>query len=371
MIAMKLGWGVGPVVNRPMRVMFDDDTGIQTGWFSRLSQNVSHKISLYSGDAHTNAFFQAKGVVAAQERFHDIMLSGKPLGYRFLRDYGLSEADAGSIRAEYLKHHKVDKELGGVFTPGLDKWGNRKAAALYQSAIDQAAAKSLNLVDRSKKPAVLANSLMAPVTSLRTWAMSAFDNYTLRYFSQLHDKEGFGGRAAVAIATGSAAAALLYTVRTYVTSIGRPDQKEYLERMLSDKNIALAAIGKAQWSSLMPMPVDFAFSWMHKDPPFAKTRVSQAGNQANPWATITSTPLGSWIYDATRASSMPFRAMFDTDYTPNQADMRSLYNSVFWPNILNSRNFLQYTYDDLPRTEKSTRKSPMDKDESTLLEIIK
>lgn len=350
MWANEMGWGLGPTNGRPMDVMFDDDTAFQKGWASRASMNYQHTVGKLSGDAYTNAGFGIAARVMAKEYFHEALMGENMLDSRFLRDTGLSMEDAREIRRQYAKHHRTREDFGGAFDPRVDQWDNKKAAALYTSAVEQHAARSFNLIDKSKRPRFLSNPLMAPLGSLRSWAIGAWDNYLLRRTTGLVDDEGLNTRHAIAFVTGSAAAVTLYTIRAYVMSIGRPDQKEYLERMLSDKSIAMAALGKPSWASIMPAVADTAFSLARQEPPFAKGRVSGLGDRPDPFASLTGIPLGSWAKDATQTLGVPFGYLLGDHYEMNQADARAALNSAFVPNLFNLKNFLQRTYDDLPRS---------------------
>lgn len=350
MWANDMGWGLGPTNGRPMDVMFDDDTAFQKGWASRASMNYQHTIGKLSGDAYTNAGFGIAARVMAKEYFHEALMGENMLDSRFLRDTGLSMEDAREIRRQYAKHHRTREDFGGAFDPRVDQWDNKKAAALYTSAVEQHAARSFNLIDKSKRPRFLSNPLMAPLGSLRSWAIGAWDNYLLRRTTGLVDDDGLNTRHAIAFVTGSAAAVTLYTIRAYVMSIGRPDQKEYLERMLSDKSIAMAALGKPSWASIMPAVADTAFSLARQEPPFAKGRVSGLGDRPDPFASLTGIPLGSWAKDATQTLGVPFGYLLGDHYEMNQADARAALNSAFVPNLFNLKNFLQRTYDDLPRS---------------------
>lgn len=350
-LSWALKWGVGtePITNRIKPVVFDGDEGGSARPFSRLTHWYQNQVYRKTGNTHTQAFMETLGLEIGAERFNEYASNNK-IGPRFLKEWGMSESDARRVIDQFNKHKKTNPEKGmrNALDPNVEAWTDPRAAAVFMSSLNQWASRVTVSMDPSSKHRIFTYPVFRHLYALRSWAGAAWDRRFLYNTSRLVDEEGFNARAGISYVTSMGAAATLYTLRTYIMSVGRPDQKEFLDRMLAPEEIAKSAFSKATWSSLMPIPIDLGYALSGRRPPFAPQRVSGLGDRPDPLAVLTSTPLGAFAGDASNTFSIPFRAFSDDNWMWNQQDARAAANLV--PNFYNLRNFLSHAWQDLPRT---------------------
>jgi hypothetical protein len=117
--------------------------------------------------------------------------------------------------------------------------------------------------------------------------------YTKNTLNTLHMRDA----EAVSNVLGTTAmGGLLYVAQTYLQSIGRSDQGEFLEKRLSPGAIGAASFQRGGYSSVAPMAIDTGAYALGFDPVF-DTRVS-----GQPSAGIVSNPTVSLFDNAMKAT---------------------------------------------------------------------
>jgi hypothetical protein len=266
---------------------------------------------------------------------------------RVLQD-GVTPAQMKVIQ-EQIKQHAVVKD-GVLMDENFNAWTNPRAAWMYRMMMRRRVNRSLNLGDATQQPLTIAG---IPTASPLGRMVSQFRRFPLMAQT---NKIGAGldrGAAFMAHATvsGGVSAMMAYSVGVYLDSIGRPDQQEYLDRMLSDEMIMKAAFGRNAMTALTPAAVDTLVAMTDNKPIFAPTRVTGLGQDNGALSLWTQNPTGDWFASAL-GSIAAFRAPIDSNYDFSQRNMRAIEGATWVPKAFGISNALRSMSSGLPERSK-------------------
>lgn len=266
---------------------------------------------------------------------------------RVLQD-GMTPAQAKVVQ-EQIKQHAIVKD-GVLMNENFKDWTNPRAAWMYRMMMRRRVMRSLNLGDKTQQPLTIAG---IPTSSPAGRMVSQFRRFPLMAQT---NKIGAGldrGSAFMAhsFISGGVSAMMAYSVGVYLDSIGRPDQQEYLDRMLSDEMIAKAAFGRNAMTALTPAAIDTLVAMTDNKPIFAPTRVTGLGQDNGALSLWTQNPTGDWFASAL-GSIAAFRAPIDSNYDFSQRNMRAIEGATWVPKAFGISNALRSMSSGLPERSK-------------------
>lgn len=221
---------------------------------------ITADISLLNGVNAALTRWTSKAIV---QNFVDAAHSGsKRLDSHRLRTLGLSDEMAERVFKELRNPDNVTTEKGTltgrrVTRLNTDAWADREALEAFR---DAAWRQGRTIIQRNDV-GLLHEWMSTPtgriVAQFRSFAIGAYENGLLLNLNRVRngDMAAFGW-----FLTSAALAGLTRAAQVQITSIGRSDRAEYLERELSTERLAAASIGRSGYSSILPMLLDSTVS---------------------------------------------------------------------------------------------------------------
>jgi hypothetical protein len=212
------------------------------------------------------------------QKFVDIAESGKPIGKKAMKvlsqfniDGAMAERIIQSIRRESLRTPE-----GKVYWPNPENWTDVVAASKFDNYVVALTRRELNVTDPSTEAMWMAHPAAKLMLQFRKFAVRSWEN---TFIPSIQNGMSF---AATRFAIGSIQGALTYASAVLMNAAfgAAWADDEYLSKRLSEEQIALAAFGRATWTSLMPTGVDIALQLTGNNALFAGQR--QFHNQAGP-----------------------------------------------------------------------------------------
>lgn len=282
------------------------------------------------------------------QSFYDAAKAGRPLGKKRLFQDGVTEAQAKVIQEQIAKHAIVRD--GILVDENFNSWTVPVAAVQYRLMLARRTRRMLNIGDNTMQPNSIAG---IPAGSPANRMVAQFRRFPLlaqtnKIAAGVDRGAAYMGALAV---SGSASAVLSYTVGVYLDSIGRPDQQEYLDRMLADEMIAKSAFGRAAWSGLLPAYTDTLIALSDNKPIFAPTRVSGLGQDNGALSLWTQNPTGDWFASAL-GSLAALRSPIDSNYDFSQRNVQAISGALWVPKAAGISNFLRAAGSGLPERSK-------------------
>ena len=229
----------------------------------RHGKNVT---SVISGMAPINTFLQRWAGQAAFVKFAN-MAGGTAENLNRLASMGVSPEMSKRIQEQIRTHatrKSPDRNISGsnLRSMNLEGWKDAEAAATFRLAVSRWARYSVLENDLGNLNRVVSSGWGKMITQFRSFVFGAWASHTLRNV-HMRDAEAFTTMLATVFMGG-----LAYTSRSYLSSIGRSDQAEYLERRMNPKALALGAIQNSSLSSIIPMFVDTGMLLAGQNPLF-------------------------------------------------------------------------------------------------------
>jgi len=360
-LALRDGIGLGSITERMNTLApMDDATIVMSGktWQERLagkadkaSMALSRSQQVLSGDAmvrhlqERTAYFSAAEELARQAKgMRERIADAKQLS-----DMGVTKAQYDKIMS-HLEKNAVQTDID-IHDPNVDKWKNAdgtpdlKSQAVYSQLLKREASESVNSGQSTLLPAWTDSTIGKLFSQLSTYGIQS---YTTRLLPIVRNPGEL--RTYSKLLHLTTASLLGYVTWTYMSSLGRPDQKEFLKRRLSPSELAKAAFSRSSWTSLLPRFVDAGMAAAGEGPLFAPQRVSGVGSSDG--SRIVNILGGSpaiedftKTIDAIQGVTLPW--MRD-DYDFSKRDVRNILDGWGIPNYLNARNFVMRATNSLP-----------------------
>lgn len=247
---------------------------------------------------------------------------------------GIDEYDMKAIANEIATHTDWKPGITGkkVKALNLGNWQNGFARDRFLNGIMEWTNRAIQENDASNLAMWMTSDLGKTLAQFRVFSLVAYSRQTLAMM-HYRDMQMFAGFTASLLM-----GALSYTARQHVTSIGRDDRQEYLEKRLSPQKIATAAFNNSAWSSLAPMGAD-TVAWMAGyDPIFNHARNSQISGAG----LILGNPTVDLAVNAGNAVKGIVAPPLNGDYDFSKADARSLFGMLFFSNAIGVSNAFNY-----------------------------
>jgi len=241
-----------------------------------------------SGMNLINTTLQKWATKAAVQRFVNMAHgSTNKWGKKRLASYGLSSADLELIFENIRGNVKT---TDGVFSKtkvqrigDLADWDDVDAAEKFRMAIFRISRQAIQENDPGNLSRFMSGNLVQTVLQFRSFMLVSIYKQLMRgvHVNDINTWASFGASAF--------AAGLTYTGHTYLKSVGRDDQKDYLKERLDPIEIGKAAMARSSWGAIIPFAVDNSLGLAGQDPMFSHFRSTGLGSSifGNPsWSLV-------------------------------------------------------------------------------------
>lgn len=160
-----------------------------------------------------------------------------------LRDMGISDELMGKLRADLPNIAKFDGDRLTDFD--ITMASDKAAAEEFVQAVHRGTSQIIQGTFIGEQGRWAHDSIMRLMTQFRTFGLTSIDKQWSRQVGNVGTAKVLG-----MMLGAMTLAAPIYMARTYLASVGRPDQEEYLERQLSNAQIARATLNYIAMSGL-------------------------------------------------------------------------------------------------------------------------
>lgn len=290
---------------------------------------------------------QKWAVAAAVTRFMDHAHGGKKLSSVLLRNLGLDEEMAARVM-EQMRSTSVSVEgaLGRkVKELNLGKWKDNEAREAFVFGINRWSRRMVQENDPAQYAQWMSNDMATLMLQFRRFMVGAWTKQFLggAQLAKHGDWSGIVGWI-YALING----ALLYTAGVHLTSAGRSDADRYRENYLAPAEVAVGALSKAGFSTILPMAGTSVWNVL-------APKDYQYGGAAR--TTGLGTDLLSGLVPIAVANNLSTGAggLKDAVYgsnTVSQAEARALKALIPWSNQMVLTGFFNHMISDLPKKDR-------------------
>lgn len=333
-------WGLGTDRLRHSFTNRMDDFGVpeaqRTGeQFLDHAKALTADISLM---APVNMALQRMAGRAAVQRFMNMAVDGSEMSDARLGSLGLNREMFERI-SQQMNTHVAEREgiLGrSVKRINIDEWDDQDAASAFIAGIDKWTRRVIQENDVGLMSQWMTTDLGKVMMQFRTFMVGAWVKQTL-HGMHTRDINTFQAWGASMLFAG-----LSYTAQTYINSVGRDDQSDFLKTRLSAEEVGKASFQRAAFASMIPAALDTVVTLPGYDPVFAYGRSTglASGALGNPTLDL--------LDNATAAVGGAIGALRE-DRNYSQQDARAATSILPWQNAMGIRNTLNLITQDLPR----------------------
>lgn len=341
-------WGFGTDLERMnMSAIFDEGGAAEqaTRWqkTDHALQRAKKVTVVGSGMGHVNMVLQRLNARVLVQRFMDDASGRRGTNPRRLRVMGVSEEMHPRIQEQLRKH--VDQSTGmlgkKVSRINIEKWDDLDAKNAFINGVDRWAKKSIQENDIGNMPDFMSYELGKTIGQFRSFMMAAYVKQTL---AGLHNRDW---ETFVSFTTSMLFGGLFYTAQQSVNSVGRDDQREFLEQRLSPQSIAEAAFQRAAFSSVVPMVTDTGLSAVGLNPVF-DYRSSGLDSGGLTLTSFLGNPSRDLLDGALRATGGMSQAIMSDEYDFSQRDAQAFAKVTLFQNMFGVRNVISIIISPLP-----------------------
>lgn len=272
----EVGGYMNPATNR---VMNSIDTALNKGINATM---------MVSGFRAVNVLLQRWVSRALAQKFTDAAFgSDKVIKAEFRQMMGMDDAMYKRVLGQLKKHSKV--EDGALFgrkikAINLNQWDDAGAAAAFTTGIFRWSRRMVQENDVGSMHRWMGHTAGQLVFQFRSFVLNAWSKNTLW---AVHNRNT---EMLNSLLWGTTMAAIVYTGRLYVNSIGREDREEYLEKHLSLDKIVVNGISRTAQASLLPGLIDSTVAPMFGAQLFSESRTTGLSAGAGPFTDALSNP---------------------------------------------------------------------------------
>ena len=338
-------WGIGTDRLRRTYSNRMDDYGIYEGAgigkIDNAMQTAKHITADISFMSPVNMALQRMAGRAAVQRWMNMAVDGsKPFSKSRLASMGVSEEMAGRINAQMRTHVDAREGMLGrnVKRLNIDEWDDQEAATAFINAIDRWSKKIIQENDIGQMSKWMTSDLGKTMIQFRSFMVAAWTKQTL---TGVHHKDW---DTFVMWSTSILFGGLSYTAQTYVNSMGRDDQKEYLQERLNPSALGRSAFQRAGFSTIVPGAVDSMVQAVGYEPVFAYGRTTGLASNV-----LGGSPSLDLLDKAALALRGVIASSTRADYDYSQQDWRALTSITPFQNAMGIRNIYHMIGQRLPR----------------------
>jgi hypothetical protein len=351
-----LGIGNSAFTNGPIRAQADSNAQ-----FDRLLaglQNASARGAELGAILSGQKWTQDVGELIAAAGYIDTtvkMAAGDVMpNARQLRELGMDEAEWSKVSAQIKKHALRVEETGEVWYPNTQEWTDAEARANYDMAIKRNVRRAMNIADPTALPMWADAPWGKLLLQFRKFGMRAAETQLAYHLDSAArgDAAVAFSRMAISSFLGTLQAIIMGGFAVSTAALFGGDPNKVAEERFSTQNLALAGFGRATWSSLLPMVIDFGAASAGYKAPFSVNRISGLGADNGAVSILTGNPTLDWAKNAIGTAEI-FRTPFDSELDFTSQHVRTGINALFLPNVFGVRDAINYIAKDaLPERER-------------------
>lgn len=178
---------------------------------------------------------------------------GKLINKNRLRSIGLDDRQVDLILDNMRKHAEFDKGMVGqkLKRLNINKW-DLAAEADFTEAVYRYTNRLVQENDIGQFRQWMTHPIARTFLQFRSFIIGAHEKQLLHNL-HMRDFQSF-----TTFTSTTLLATLGYSSMTYMRSIGRSDQEEYLQKRLSPSELAKASFERSSWAALLPTAIDTA-----------------------------------------------------------------------------------------------------------------
>lgn len=334
------GLGVERINRRPLPRVADELGNLSTA--NRL-ERASVSAARFAADVSMQSVGQTVmqrwvGALLAQ-RWSDAARGSATIDPRRAAGLGLKAGMAERINTQLRTHATMENGWAGhqLAAVNLQRWTDVEAAAAFRNAITRESRRLIMTNNPAEYAHWMTSETGKVLSQLRTFAFGAWTKKLL-YSVQQRDLSTF-----IHLGVSSAAAAMTYTLRTYLDAQGRQDKDEFLRQRLAPEAIAKASFSRAAYSAMIPMAVDTVVSDIGQRPGvFSYARASGLEGGA-----LMGSPMVDWANRAARSIGS-VQALVSDDYEFSKQDVKNLQAGFWVPRMYGVQQIIDQLSRDLP-----------------------
>lgn len=320
-----------------------------TNQFLDKAENVLHPAkkvtNVISGFYLINTVLHRMAGKAVAQKFMNMALDAEAPNMNRLAAVGISEDMLPRILQQMKTHAQLeDSALGGgrkLRKMNIDKWKDDEAKDVFTHAMFSMGRRIIQENDVGNQHRWMSTELGKILFQFRNFISVAWGK------QNLHNVHMRDTETALMFSFSTMSGMLMYSMRTYINSIGREDQQAYLDKRLRPEQIVKSGWAQSAWASIIPTVVDTAALAGGKDKPifgYSRTSGLSSGILGNPTIDLM-TSIVPGVTGAAWSALLPQQQV-------SQDQGRAIANALFWSNAVGIRNFLQQTTADLPKRSK-------------------
>jgi hypothetical protein len=254
---LEAAFGVGTDRLRGMQFFRNEEFGHHAaGPLGRIDNALDFgqmAVAEASGMTTINTILQRTTAKVIAQKFADMALDATKVNMKRMASLGLDDAMLKRIIGQVKKNFTTEDGLlfsNKVTRMNLDKWGDLEARAAFENSLFRWSRRIIQENDIGNMHRWSSGPLWQMMMQFRTFSLNAWNkqfllNLHMRDMTSFHIMN-------MSLLAGAAA----YALRTHLSSIGRSDKEDYLQKRLSPGRMAAGAFQNTGWSSLIPMGVD-------------------------------------------------------------------------------------------------------------------
>lgn len=294
-----------------------------------------------SGLAALTRGSQRTATLAKSQQFFDMAHGLTSVKDKRLNQLGIDDEMRERIFSEIRKHSKAKKGLltgQKIQMMNYEKWTDHDAVTSLANALTVSSNRMIQKQMAGELPDFMTRSTGQTLFQFTTFVQSAWAKKSVNL---VYHRDAV---AAKGIALTTTSAAMVYTVRTYLNSLGQEDPQAYRDLRLTPENIAKAGIQMGGYWSMLPMAVDTAVSLTGYDPIFQYARSSGLGTDV-----VSGNPTVDLLNSSGKAVSGAVQSITNDDYEWSQQDKKNLIKLMPWQTMQGTKQVFDSLGHDLPK----------------------
>jgi len=270
-----------------------------------------------SGVPQITEFSRLLAANGVQAKMVQQAFSGKAPSARRLAWLGMDLARWNAVADQIKANHQ--KLPGGLVDVQLDGggWTDMQAKHDYIEAVRSSVNTIIQEGGIGASHPWLETELGKLIFQFRQFGIMAYSRQTLAQV-QIGDSEAYGRGMAAAVPIGL----MQYLASTYLSSIGRNDQQEYMDKMTTPGRMAIAAFSRASFSSIGPVAYDTLASSLGAE---TMGGFRSSGLESDP---LLGNPTFAILTAGRKGVGGGIRSLFDPNYQFSDQDIKGIRNVV-------------------------------------------
>lgn len=218
------------------------------GKVNDVQRGLKTVTSVGSGMSTVNTVMQRWVGRGIFQKFANMAMKGDVKIDKRTMGLGLDQGMLDRISSQIRLHAKFDGKR--VTKMDWNNWDDRQAAAAFQMAAFRFGRQAVQENELGNMALWMSAPVAQTILQFRTFQMAGWAKQTMYGFNHRD------GRTVAGWTTSMFTAAMVFIARSQLTSVGRSDREEWLEKRLTVEKIGLAGIQNGSWATLIPPAID-------------------------------------------------------------------------------------------------------------------